>query len=63
MPLKRRLQMTRIGKQQERRMKNPKKRKPAIFNKTGPKKDSLKSGYKEHENAIKDQYAFIPKIK
>lgn len=55
--------MTRIGKQQERRMQNPKKRKADIFKKTGPKKDNLKKGFKEHENALNDEYAFIAKIK
>jgi len=55
--------MTRMGKQEERRHQNPKKRKPNIAKKTGAKKDNLKNGYKEHENAISDEYAFIPKIK
>ncbi len=55
--------MTRIGKQEERRHKNPKKRKPPSYNKTGAKKDNLEKGYKEHANALSDENAFIPKIK
>jgi hypothetical protein len=55
--------MTRIGKQEERRMKCPKKRKPPTYNKTGAKKDNLEKGYKEHVNALNGTYAFIPKIK
>ena len=57
-----RLTMTRVGKQEQRRNQNPKKRK-APFAKTGPKKDKLKLGYKEHENAFTEENAFIPKIK
>jgi len=55
--------MTRIGKQEERRNQCPKKRKKQIFEKTGPKKDNLQNGYKEHENSLKDDYAYIAKIK
>ncbi len=55
--------MTRLSKQEKRRRKNPKKRKPPTYNKTGPKKDNLKKGYKEHINALNDNFAFIPKIK
>ena len=55
--------MTRVGKQQERRMQCPKKRKINLSSKTGSKKDNLKNGYKEHENAINGEYAFIPKIR
>lgn len=54
--------MTRMGKQEERRHKNPKKRKKTIFEKTGPKKDNLKNGYKEHLNAVNIENCFIPKI-
>lgn len=55
--------MTRIGKQQERRAQCPKRRKINLAQKTGPKKDNLKSGYKEHVNALNDNLAFIPKIR
>ncbi|MFA6118967.1 MAG: hypothetical protein WCT85_06295 [Parachlamydiales bacterium] len=55
--------MTRISKQEERRSVSPKKRKKLISKKTGPKKDNLKMGYKEHLNALENQNAFIPKIK
>ncbi|MBN2479308.1 MAG: hypothetical protein JXA94_03690 [Parachlamydiales bacterium] len=55
--------MTRIGKQEERRHQCPKKRKKRITKKTGPKKDNLKNGYKEHENALNGEYVYIAKIK
>ncbi len=55
--------MTRMGKQEERRNMNPKKRKPCIFKKTGPKKDALNKGYKVHENALSSQNIFIAKVK
>ena len=54
--------MTRIGKQQERRHRYPRKRK-APQKKTGPKKDNLKLGYKEHVNALDNTQAFIAKVK
>ncbi len=57
--------MTRVSKQEERRNKSP--RKPKIGSvKSGPKKDRLKKGYKEHLNAIMDKeaaYSFISKVK
>ena len=57
--------MTRISKQSERRAKCPQKnQKPAL--KTGPKKDNLNLGYKEHTNVLSgDQaiHSFIAKIK
>lgn len=57
--------MVRISKQEERRQRNPKKRKaPSI--KTGAKEDSLSLGYKPHANALSSCCAesfFIPKIK
>ncbi|NGX56109.1 MAG: hypothetical protein K1060chlam5_00344 [Candidatus Anoxychlamydiales bacterium] len=55
--------MTRIGKKEERKNVSPRKRRYKIEKKTGPKKDNLKNGYKEHENALKEEYAYIPKIK
>ena len=60
------LQMTRTSKQEERRQRFPRKNKHAIYEKTGPKKDNLNLGFKEHANALeKDaaKSAFIPKIK
>lgn len=54
--------MTRQSKQGERRAMSPRKRKaPAV--KTGPKKDNLPKGFKEHANALEGTLAFIPKIK
>ena len=57
--------MTRIGKQEQRRNMNPKKRKPDLSVKTGSKKDNLDKGYKEHSNALdnKELNVFISKIK
>lgn len=57
--------MVRISKQQERRSTSP-RRPPAPAKKTGPKKDALKHGYKEHSNAVEGPEAlafFIPKIR
>jgi len=58
--------MVRIYKQQERRNQSPRKHRKDIFAKTGPKKDALTAGFKEHGNAVEGNYAskaFIPKIK
>jgi hypothetical protein len=57
--------MVRISKQEERRSKSPKKHK-APAKKTGPKKDNLTVGYKEHANSLTGTQAqsfFIPRIK
>ena len=55
--------MTRISKQGKRRALSPRKHK-APSTKTGPKKDALPIGYKEHFNAIANANAvFIPRIK
>ncbi len=57
--------MVRISKQEERRQRNPKRRK-APAKKTGPKKDNLSVGYKPHANSLEGLAAasfFIPKIK
>ena len=57
--------MTRISKKNERRAQCPRKCKPPQA-KTGPKKDNLAKGFKEHENAVEGDFAntaFIPKIK
>jgi hypothetical protein len=57
--------MTRMSKQGERRAQFPRKTKSPVA-KTGPKKDNLKLGYKEHVNAVEGNLArsfFIPKIK
>lgn len=57
--------MVRISKQSERRAASP--RKPKLYiNKTGPKKDHLEKGFKEHANALEGDVAatcFIPKIR
>ena len=56
--------MTRIGKQEERRARCPRKRKPSFAPKTGAKKDNLPSGYKEHANSVEGlENIFISKIK
>lgn len=57
--------MVRISKQAEKRNRSPRKcRGPSV--KTGPLKDNLPKGYKEHDNALPGDVAataFIPKIK
>lgn len=57
--------MVRISKQAEKRSQFPRKtRKP--MPKTGPRKDNLSQGFKEHPNALQGEVgatAFIPKIK
>ncbi|CCB85994.1 MULTISPECIES: hypothetical protein [Parachlamydia] len=57
--------MVRISKQQERRSRFPRKHRPPQ-EKTGPLKDRLALGFKEHANALEGDVAktaFIPKIK
>lgn len=55
--------MTRLSKQFRRRMVSP-KRPNVPGEKTGPKKDKLSKGFKEHANAASvDSQCFIPKIK
>ncbi|NGX26117.1 MAG: hypothetical protein K940chlam6_00028 [Chlamydiae bacterium] len=57
--------MTRISKKAERQAQCPRKCKPPQP-KTGPKKDNLPQGFKEHANALEGDLAkavFIPKIK
>ncbi len=57
--------MVRISKQAEKRSRFPRKtRAPSA--KTGPLKDHLPKGFKEHPNAVSGDLAaavFIPKIK
>jgi len=55
--------MTRMSKQSERRARSPRKHKgPSL--KTGPKKDKLPLGYKEHANALGEQTTcFIAKVR
>ena len=55
--------MTRLAKKAERRARCPRKtKKPSI--KTGPKKDLLPKGYKEHANALAgEENVFVPKVK
>ncbi|MBS0649201.1 MAG: hypothetical protein JSS10_08270 [Verrucomicrobia bacterium] len=56
--------MVRISKQAERRSKCPHRPRPPAP-KTGPKKDKLDQGYKQHMNVVEDaqlaQKIFIPK--
>jgi len=57
--------MTRISKQEERRNQSPRRPKTGSV-KTGPKKDNLELGYKEHKNALANdalENIFIPTIK
>lgn len=57
--------MTRISKQNERRMRSPKRRRPALSTKTGPLKDALPNGFKEHTNAVEGETAksmFVGKV-
>lgn len=54
--------MTRLSKQERRRMISPKRPKVS-GTKTGPKKDNLKLGYKEKLNAFSGDQIFIAKIK
>ncbi|MBS0621820.1 MAG: hypothetical protein JSR80_02535 [Verrucomicrobia bacterium] len=57
--------MTRVSKQQERRHQSPRRPKaPQV--KTGPKKDHLEKGYRQHQNALTGETAsakFIGKVK
>lgn len=57
--------MTRQSKKGERRARSPRRcRAPAL--KTGPKKDNLPNGFREHPNALEGAMAtklFIPKIR
>ena len=57
--------MVRLSKQTRRRAVCPRKTK-APMAKTGPKKDALAKGYKEHANALSGtqsaEGAFIPKL-
>jgi hypothetical protein len=52
--------MTRIGKQEERRHKCPKKHKHPLSIKTGPKKEA---SLKNKENTVDSSNTFIPKIR
>ena len=57
--------MVRISKQSEKRQRSPRRYRPPAV-KTGPLKDSLALGFKEHINAIEGEaakLAFIPKIR
>lgn len=56
--------MTRQSKKGERRAQSPRKHRPPQP-KTGPKKDNLPNGYREHANAAPADLAkatFIPNI-
>lgn len=57
--------MTRLSKQARRRSVSPKRPKRS-GPKTGPKKDNLKLGFKEHANALSSEQStqyFIGKVK
>lgn len=57
--------MVRISKQAEKRSRFPRKHR-APSEKTGPLKENLPNGFKEHANAVDGemaQKAFIPKIR
>lgn len=57
--------MTRMSKKGERRAVSPRRRR-APGKKTGPKRDALPMGFREHINAVQDgavQQLFIPKVK
>lgn len=57
--------MVRISKQEERRNKSPRRRR-VPGEKTGPKKDQLPLGYKEHRNCSGENMqsvCFIPEIR
>lgn len=58
--------MTRMSKKSERRNRMP--RRPTLAGeKTGPKKDALRHGYKEHGNGLQgtdlESAAFVAKVK
>lgn len=55
--------MTRMSKQGERRNRSPRKhKKPSA--KTGPLKDNLPKGFKEHDNAaVAGQNVYIGKVR
>lgn len=55
--------MTRQSKQDEHRARSYKKRHVSMAPKTGPKKDNLENGYREHINTLSNNKAFIPKVK
>ena len=58
--------MVRISKKMQRRHISPRKRRPIDPSlKTGPKKDVLSKGYREHDNAVEGERSsqvFIGKI-
>jgi len=55
--------MTRPSKQEQRRSICPRKLKCSFAKKSGPKKDNLAHGFKTHENSVKSNLVFIPKVK
>lgn len=58
--------MTRMSKQGERRSVSPRRPRPPSV-KTGPRKDNLPKGYREHPNALAgtewEGSFYIPKLK
>lgn len=58
--------MTRMSKKGKRRALSPRKNHYPLFEKTGPKKDDLPAGYREHVNSLNEEHTslgYIPKIK
>ena len=55
--------MTRLGKKAERKGRSPRKHK-APSKKTGPLKDNLPKGFKQHANALENKNTiYIAKVK
>lgn len=58
--------MVRISKQEERRQRSPHRHQNMVRTATGPKKDKLPKGYREHTNAVTGDLSgkvFIGKVK
>ena len=55
--------MTRISKKAQIKAVCPRKLKASHAEKTGPKKDALPKGFREHVNALDNKQVFIPKVK
>ena len=53
--------MVRISKKD--RLKNSPRKPRVPGKKTGPLKDNLPKGFREHSNALETQNAFIPEVK
>jgi len=55
--------MTRQSKKAQIKAVCPRKLKASMAAKTGPKKDALPKGYREHVNTVETKNVFIPKVK